>query len=78
MVIRGLVMESDLLTLLSPDQIAVELEAGMLEQIDCDLPLGLRTIGLTTRQDWLPTTAQRQLIGMLRDAAKATRLHKNQ
>jgi DNA-binding transcriptional LysR family regulator len=78
MVIRGLVLESDLLTLLSPDQIAVELEAGMLEQIDCDLPLGLRTIGLTTRQDWLPTTAQRQLIGMLRDAAKATRLHKNQ
>jgi DNA-binding transcriptional LysR family regulator len=78
MVIRGLVMESDLLTLLSPDQIAVELEAGMLERIECDLPLGLRTIGLTTRRDWLPTAPQRQLIGMLHDAAIATRLHKNQ
>lgn len=76
MVIRGLVMQSDLLTLLSPDQIALEREAGMLERIDCDVPLGLRTIGLTTRQDWLPTSAQRQLVAMLHDAASATRLHK--
>lgn len=78
MVIRGLVMDSDLLTLLSPDQIAVELEAGMLERIDCDLPLGVRVIGLTTRANWLPTGAQRQLIEMLHEAADATRLHKNQ
>jgi DNA-binding transcriptional LysR family regulator len=78
MVIRGLVMESDLLTLLSPDQIAVELEAGMLERIDCNLPLGLRSIGLTTREDWLPTAAQRQLIELLRNAADSTRLRKNQ
>ena len=30
MVIRGLLMQSDLLTLLSPDQIAVEIENSML------------------------------------------------
>lgn len=78
MVIRGLVMESDLLTLLSSDQIAVELAAGMLVRIDCDLPLGLRTIGLTTRQGWMPTLAQRQLTSLLHIAARETRLHKNQ
>jgi DNA-binding transcriptional LysR family regulator len=78
MVIRGLVMQSDLLTLLSPDQIAVELEAGMLERIDCASCPGQRIIGLTTREGWLPTAAQQRLLTLLQEAAVETRLHKNQ
>ncbi len=78
MVIRGLVMHSDLLTLLSPDQIAVELETQMLVRIDIDLPGSVRTIGLTTRRGWRPTAAQQRLIDLIRLASLETRLHENQ
>lgn len=78
MVIRGLVMQSDLLTLLSPDQIAVELETAMLVRIDLDLPGSVRTIGITTRRGWRPTGAQQRLIDLLHQASIETRLHENQ
>lgn len=78
MVIRGLVMHSDLLTLLSPDQIAVELETQMLVRIDIDLPGSVRTIGLTTRRGWRPTAAQQRLVDLIRQATLETRLHENQ
>jgi LysR family transcriptional regulator of gallate degradation len=78
MVIRGLVMHSDLLTLLSPDQIAVELETQMLVRIDIDLPGSVRTIGLTTRRGWRPTAAQQRLVDLIRQASLETRLHENQ
>lgn len=78
MVIRGVVMQSDLLTLLSPDQIAVELDTGMLARIDVDLPGCVRTIGLTTRAGWRPTQAQKRLVALLEQASQETRLHKKQ
>lgn len=78
MVIRGVVTQSDLLTLLSPDQIAVELETGMLVRIDADLPGCVRTIGLTTRSGWRPTQAQQRLVELLEQASQETRLHKKQ
>lgn len=78
MVIRGLVMQSDLLTLLSPDQISVELEAEMLVRIDVDLPGSVRTIGLTTRRGWRPTHAQKHLVDLIHLASTQTRIHENQ
>lgn len=78
MVIRGVVLQSDLLTLLSPDQIAVELETGMMVRIDVDLPGCVRTIGLTTRAGWHPTQAQKRLVELLEKASRETRLHKKQ
>lgn len=64
--IRQILMDSDFLTLLSPDQVAVELEAGWLDII-CDAPEGLvRTIGVTTRTEWRPTALQRAFIDTLR------------
>lgn len=78
MVIRGLVMQSDLLTLLSPDQISVEMDAEMLVRIDLDLPGSVRTIGLTTRRGWRPTTAQQRLVELLQQASVETRLQENQ
>lgn len=78
MVIRGLVMQSDLLTLLSPDQISVEIDAEMLVRIDLDLPGSVRTIGLTTRRGWRPTAPQQRLVDLLHQASVETRLHENQ
>jgi LysR family transcriptional regulator, regulator for genes of the gallate degradation pathway len=56
--IRQILRDSDFLTLLSPDQVALELEGGWLVKI-CDAPDTLiRTIGITTRAGWRPTAMQ--------------------
>ena len=63
--IRQILLESDFLTLLSPDQVAVELEAGWLTKI-ADTPEGLtRTIGITTRHGWRPTGMQNAFVQLL-------------
>ena len=77
MVIRGMLTQSDLLTLLSPDQVALEVESGVLIQIGAPIRHAVRTIGLTTRSGWRPTTTQRELVRLIRIAAVATRLQEN-
>ena len=63
--IRQILLDSDFLTLLSPDQVAVELEAGWLTQIGKP-PVALRrTIGITTRNGWRPTALQSKFVGQL-------------
>ena len=74
MVIRGLLTQSDLLTLLSPDQVALEVQSGVLTQIGPPVLPAVRTIGITTRAGWRPTGAQRAVIDYIRAAAKVTRL----
>ena len=60
--IRQMLLDSNFLTLLSPDQVAVELEAGWLTQIG-DPPAELRrTIGITTRSGWRPTGMQQHFL----------------
>lgn len=67
--IRGILLDSDFLTLLSPDQVAVELAAGWLAKI-CDAPEGLvRVIGVTTRVGWSPTRLQRAFLVALGEVA---------
>jgi LysR family transcriptional regulator, regulator for genes of the gallate degradation pathway len=67
--IRQMLLDSDFLTLLSPDQVAVELEAGWLVKI-ADTPQGLtRTIGITTRHGWRPTGMQSAFVRLLIEAA---------
>ncbi|ATE64147.1 LysR family transcriptional regulator [Rhizorhabdus dicambivorans] len=78
MVIRGLVMQSDLLTLLSPDQISVEIEASMLVRIGSNLPSRVRSIGISTRSGWRPTRGQQRMIDLLNQASIETRLQENQ
>lgn len=77
MVIRGLLAESDLLTLLSPDQVALEVDAGLLVRIGPDLTDTVRTIGITTRTGWRPTAGQARLVAMLERASRETRLQEN-
>ncbi len=67
--IRQILRESDFLTLLSPDQVAVELEAEWLAKI-ADAPGDVaRTIGFTTRADWRPTPLQKQFLDVLQAQA---------
>jgi LysR family transcriptional regulator, regulator for genes of the gallate degradation pathway len=67
--IRQILLDSDFLTLLSPDQVAVELEAGWLTKI-ADTPEGLtRTIGMTIRHGWRPTGMQSAFVETLSEVA---------
>ncbi len=69
MTIRQLLLGSDLLTLLSPGQVSVEIEAGWLAHI-ADLSDDLdRTIALTTRSSWRPTLVQEEFLADLDSAA---------
>ncbi len=67
--IRGLLLDSDFLTLLSPDQVAIELGAGLLTQVGALPSDQVRTIGLTVRRDWTPTGDQRAFIDLARTIA---------
>ncbi|HKX79054.1 MAG TPA: LysR family transcriptional regulator [Novosphingobium sp.] len=60
--IRQLLLDSDFLTLLSPDQVAVEIEAGCLVQLGFAPGTAGRTIGLTSRADWRPTPLQKAFL----------------
>lgn len=69
MTIRQLLLETDCLTLLSADQVKVELEAGWLTAL-CSAPAGLeRTIGITTRASSRPTAVQAEFLFDLEDAS---------
>jgi len=70
MVIRGILAETNFLTLLSPQQVALEIESGMLAAIGPEPELGGRVIGVTTRRDWRPTHAQARFLEALRQAAE--------
>jgi LysR family transcriptional regulator, regulator for genes of the gallate degradation pathway len=65
MTIRELLLASDCLTLLSPEQVRVELHAGLLVKIDTDLPLSPRRIGAVLREGWRPSPVQRQFLAEL-------------
>lgn len=69
--IRQILIESDFVTLLSPDQVAVELEAGWLTKI-IEIPKNfIRNIGITTRAEWRPTTMQTKFITLLEAASES-------
>ncbi len=70
--IRQILLDSDFLTLLSPDQVAVELQAGWLAQIGSAPEALSRTIGITTRKDWRPTGMASRLLELLSEASQNT------
>jgi len=69
--IRGLLIRTDFLTLLSTDQVRAEIEAGTLVRIDSDVPDTMRTIGAITRRDWFPTKLQEEFMVALRQKGQA-------
>lgn len=73
MMIRQIMMGGDSLTLLSPDQVQVEVEAGWLCEL-ARLPFEFaRTIGMTTRASLRPTEVQAEFFAELEAAAAAQR-----
>ncbi len=71
MTIRQILIESDFLALVSPDQVAVECEARWLTSLG-RLPGAFhRVIGVTTRTSWRPTAVQAEFLADLNAVAKA-------
>lgn len=68
--IRQLLLSSDGLSLLSPDQVAVELQAGFLATMAPPIPVR-RAIGITTRTGWRPTAVHAAFLGILRETGSA-------
>jgi len=66
--VRQLLLGSDALTLLSPAQLAVELQAGVLATRPTPIPVR-RTIGITTRDGWRPTAPQGAFVALLQQVA---------
>ncbi len=66
--VRQLLLGSDALTLLSPAQLAVELQAGVLACLPTPAPVR-RRIGITTREGWQPTGPQAAFLALLREVA---------
>lgn len=66
---RGLLMAGDYLTMISLHQVRHEYEQGLLVPLPIDMAHSERPIGLTTRRDWRPTHTQVQFISCLREAS---------
>jgi DNA-binding transcriptional LysR family regulator len=67
--VREMLRESDFLTLLSPDQLAVEVASGLLVAI-CKAPDHIRrTIGTITRHGFRPTPSQAAFLAILAQTA---------
>lgn len=70
MMIRQVLIDSDCLTMLSRDQVALELDAGILEVISpVAADLG-RRIGVTKRNSWRPTAVHSDFLAELRLASE--------
>ncbi len=69
MMIRETLMQTDFLTLLSPDQTSVEREAGWLVSLGEPPGQFARSLGITTRAQWRPSPHQAAFITELHRAA---------
>lgn len=78
MTIRGILQETDFLTLLSPAQIALEADAGVLSAIGAPLAETIRNIGITTRTGWRPTVAQTRFVALLTELSQRTGIYENE
>ncbi|OWT63572.1 hypothetical protein CEY11_04395 [Candidimonas nitroreducens] len=65
MIIGRLLTSSDMLTLAMPDQVALQIRNGLLARIGEPLKGSTPTIGVTMRQSWHPTNAQRHFLDLL-------------
>ncbi len=68
--VRGLLLDSDRLTLISAHQIRHEHELGLLVTLPLVLEGTERSIGLTMRKGWRPTTTQARFVELLRTAGR--------
>ena len=67
---RGILLESDRLTLLSHRQIAIEERMKLLQVLPFPLPETSRSVGVTTRRGWLPSPVHLHFLQCLGTAAR--------
>lgn len=63
--VRGLLQDSEYLTMISANQVAADVLQGSLVPLNIELGDDPRPIGLTLRLDWQPTTTQSKFIEFL-------------
>ncbi|OYU49536.1 MAG: LysR family transcriptional regulator [Rhizobiales bacterium PAR1] len=68
--LRGLLIQGNYLTIISRHQISEEERQGLLVALPVALKDSHRAIGLTYRADWRPTAMQRRFIDFLRDTVR--------
>lgn len=66
--IRGLLLRSDRLALLSKRQVQLDVDKGLLALLPIEFKQSARTIGLTLRKDWRPTAGQQQYLDIVKEA----------
>lgn len=71
MIIGRLLTSTKMLTLATPDQVALQIRSGLLARVGAPLTGLQHTIGITMRQGWRPTRAQLRFLEFLREASKA-------
>ena len=69
--LRGILMQSDRLALLSRHQLRHELKAGFLTLLNYEVPGKPLSIGITTRRNWQPTALQAEYLAAIRRVVAA-------
>jgi len=64
--VRGLMMRGDYVTIMSDKQIEVEQQYGIMAPLPIDLSESARPIGLTYRANWRPTPTQARFLDLIR------------
>ncbi len=75
MIIGRLLTSSDLLTLATPDQVALQIRSALLATVDSALNDSEYTVGITKRKSWRPTSAQQRFIDALHQVSITGREH---
>lgn len=70
LMMRELLVRSDLLGCISAQQAEAEVRNGLLVRLDTGIDWPARQIGLTCRSDWMPTRAQALMLDCIRGAAR--------
>lgn len=73
LLMREILAEGRLLGCISATQAAAEIREGLVLRLDLRVDLPGRPIGVTTRADWEPTAAQRQMLDLIRAEGRAIR-----
>ncbi|MCK9512482.1 MAG: LysR family transcriptional regulator [Pigmentiphaga sp.] len=68
MIVGRLLTSSQLLTLATPGQVALQIRSGLLARIGEPLQARRHTIGLTVRHNWRPTAVQKRFLLRLQEA----------
>jgi DNA-binding transcriptional LysR family regulator len=66
---RGILRQSDRAALLSPLQVREDVAAGQLALLVDSIPNSSRSIGITVRENWEPTTVQAEFAAIVRELA---------